>query len=140
MGGGEDRVELPLADKVDCLGAGETGAGGEIMRGAIAILGRYAGENAVRQAVVDEVGRSRLVADDQVVRGRRRLARGVQDREQLGVVRPVLVADRAARREAAAAPELVEIGGARGAVHDGVLVTVRRTGWPNGSDRHWRQQ
>ena len=131
MGGGEDRVVLPLADKVDCLGAGETGAGGEIMRGAVAILGRYAGENAVRQAVVDEVGRSRLVADDQVVRGRRRLARGVQDREQLGVVRPVLVADRAARREAAAAHELVEIGGARRAVDDAVIGPVDGDERPN---------
>src|SRR5438045_9755870 len=101
MGGGEDRVELPLADKVDCLGAGETGAGGEIMRGAIAILGRYAGENAVRQAVVDEVGRSGLVADDQVVRGRKRLARGVQDRAQLGVGSPGLAPTRAARHEQA---------------------------------------
>jgi len=64
MAGGEDRVELRLADKVNCLGAGETRAGGEIVRLAVAILGGKAGEDAVGQAVVDEVGCSRLIADD----------------------------------------------------------------------------
>jgi hypothetical protein len=39
MAGGEDRVVLSLADKVDRLSASETGAGGEIMRVAVAILG-----------------------------------------------------------------------------------------------------
>src|ERR1700756_5659764 len=102
MGGGENRVVLTLADKVDCLGTSETGARGEIVRIAVAILGGSAREGAVRQVVVDEVGRSRLVADDQVTRGARRLTRGVQHAEQLSVVGAVLVAYRAARREAAA--------------------------------------
>src|SRR5580700_6712381 len=110
MGGGEDRVELSLGDKVDCLSAGKTGAGGEIMRVAVAILGGNAGENTIRQAVVDEIGCSRLVADDQVMSGTQRLPRGVQHREQLSVVGTVLVAYRAARREAAAARQLVEVG------------------------------
>ena len=96
MGSGEDRVELPLAGKVDCLGAGETSAGGEIMRVAVAILGGNAGEDTIRQAVVDEVGCSWLVADDEVTRGTRRLARTVQYREQLRVVGTVLVAPRLA--------------------------------------------
>ena len=47
MGAGEHRVVLPLSDEVDGLGAGETGAGGEIMRLAVAILGGNAGEDAV---------------------------------------------------------------------------------------------
>src|SRR4029077_6371659 len=118
MGGGEDRVELPLADKVDRLSAGKTGAGGEIMRLAVAILGGKAGEDAVRQAVVDEVGCSRLVADDQVKGGARRLACGVQDREQLRMVGTVLVAYRAARREAAEARLLEEVGRVGRAVND----------------------
>src|SRR5258708_37751395 len=108
MGGEEDRVVLTLADKVDRRGAGESAAGGEIMRFAVAILGGNAGEGAVLQAVVDEVGGSRLVADDQVTPGTRRLARGGQYREQLGVVGTVFVAYRAARREAAAARQLVQ--------------------------------
>jgi len=124
MGGGEDRVELALADKVDCLSAGKTGAGGEIMRVAVAILGGNAGEDAVRQAVVDEVGCSRLVADYQVTSGTRRLPRGVQYREQLSVVGTVLVAYRAARREAAAARQLVEVGRAGRAVNDAVIGSV----------------
>src|ERR1700737_2630873 len=121
MGGGEDRVELALADKVDCLSGSETGAGAEIMRVAVAILGGNAGEDAVRQAVVDEVGCSRLVADYQVTSGTRRLPRGVQYREQLSVVGTVLVAYRAARREAAAARQLVEVGRAGRAVNDAVI-------------------
>src|SRR6202048_3914066 len=88
------------------------------MRVAVAIPGGSAGEGAVRQAVVDEVGCSWLVADYQVTSGTRRLARGVQYREQLGVVGTVLVAYRAARREAAAARQLVEVGRVGRAVND----------------------
>ena len=124
MGRGEDGIELTLTDQVDRGGAGETGAFGEIMRVAVAILGGNAGEDAVRKAVVDEVGRSWLVADYQVAGWRWRLARGVQHREQLSVVRTVLVAYRAARREAAAARQLVEVGRAWRAVNDAVIGSV----------------
>src|ERR1700726_3416042 len=124
MGGGEDRVELALADEGDCLSGGEVGAGGEIMRVAVAILGGNAGEDAVRQAVVDEVGCSRLVAGYQGTRGTRGLPRGVQYREQLSVVGTVLVAYRAARREAATASQLVEVGRAGRAVNYAVIGSV----------------
>src|SRR5206468_4123656 len=96
MAGGEHRVVLSLADEVDRLSSGKTGTGGEIMRVAVSILGGNAGEDAVRHAVVDEVGCSRLVADDQVARRTRRFACGVQDAKKLSVVGTILVADRAA--------------------------------------------
>src|SRR5260370_32143801 len=131
MGGGEDGVELTLADKVDCLSAGETGAGGEIRRVAVASLGGNAGEDAGGQAVVGEVGCSRGVADYQVTSGTRRLPRGVQYREQLSVVGTVLVAYRAARREAAAARQLVEVGRAGRAVNDAVIGSVDGDERPN---------
>src|ERR1700692_427320 len=131
MGGEEDRVVYTLADKVDRRGAGETGAGGEVMRLAVAILGGNTGEGTVLQAVVDEVGCSWLVADDQVASRTRSLARGVQYREQLGVVGTVLIAYRAARREAAAAHKLVEVERVGRAVDNAMIGSVDGDEGPN---------
>ena len=58
MRGGEDRIVLPLADKVDCLSASETSTGGEIMRVAVAILGGNAGKDASTETAAEGSGKS----------------------------------------------------------------------------------